>query len=476
MNKKSAKTFEADVVVVGGGVTGTYAAELFAKAGFQCILVDKQVRGRTGAHWINGVPLFMLKEAGLGRPPVDCLYGAGDPFILVPDDSTPDARIRVQSDELFDVDMRCYGEWFLRRAEEAGVKLHFNTSVKRFDLNKAGGPRSASCTTGKDNVKYHAKLFVDASGLAAVVRKHVPFLKRNCPVPQPSELCSASSYVYSIKDKAGARNYMRRHHFKAGEILAFSGTHGNFSIFRIQIAKDLSQVAFLTGTLAERHYPHSRKLLDAFIQEHRWVGSELFGGSRLIPIRQPYSHLVHHGVALLGDAACQNYTIHGSGIGIGLVAAKELVDAVTKGANARTLGTRRNLLKYERNFHRKWTGHLCSAEAIRRFVTGMPKGKMDGLLASGALSEALIESVLSQKKLKPKAADIAKHVKAIKAHPKILFDVAPLLTSSFLAALTPKLLSRLGWRNHDPLMKRILGVADKRKQITQSDPQQSDQP
>lgn len=461
--KKREKFYKSDVVVVGAGVTGAYAAELFARAGFQCVLIDKAPKGSTGARWINGVPLFMLKAAGLERPPSECLYGEGDPFIFAPVESEPGSRIKVKSDELYDVDMRAYGDWFLQRAENAGVKIHFLTTIKSFRLGRSGGPEIAFGVNAKVPVQYQAKLFVDASGLPAVIRKNVPFLKKHCPPPKPTELCSASSYVYEVKDQRGAKAYLQRHHFNPGEILALSGVHGNYSLFRIQISKDLRQVAFLTGTLAERQFPSSRKVLDAFIRKHPWVGSETFGGSRLIPLRQPYSHLVHHGVALVGDAACQNYTIHGSGIGIGLVAAKELADAVTKGASSKTLGTRRNLLKYERRFHRRWSGHLCSTEAIRRFVTGMPRHKVEGLLSTGALSGDLIESVLAQKKLKPKVSDIAKQVTAIRANPKMIFELAPLLTSAFLAAIIPKLLSHLGWRNHNHVMKKILSIADKTK-------------
>ena len=57
-----------------------------------------------------------------------------------------------------------------------------------------------------------------------------------------------------------------------------------------------------------------------------------FGGQRAIPLGRPHDTLASDRVALVGDAARQVFSAHGSGIGAGMVAARMLVDAIVRGA------------------------------------------------------------------------------------------------------------------------------------------------
>ena len=69
-------------------------------------------------------------------------------------------------------------------------------------------------------------------------------------------------------------------------------------------------------------------MLDGARADEPWLGESISGGSGVIPLRRPYARFTAPGLALVGDAACQVFPAHGSGIGMGLIAGRMLADAV----------------------------------------------------------------------------------------------------------------------------------------------------
>ena len=61
------------------------------------------------------------------------------------------------------------------------------------------------------------------------------------------------------------------------------------------------------------------------------IGPRVFGGSGAIPLRRTHDRLAGDRVALLGDAACQVFPAHGSGVAAGLLAARLLADTLAAG-------------------------------------------------------------------------------------------------------------------------------------------------
>ncbi len=448
------KIISADVVVVGAGVSGIYAAELFANQGLKTLLLDRQVEGKNGAQWINGVAIDMLRAADLPAPPEHCRYAHGDRFVFKM--ALGEHRFLIEdAQEIFDVDMRSYGAWFLARARQAGVETYFGVEVNDVELSVARLTAIKAVKKSSEQpseLTFHASLFVDASGLPAVLRKKIPSLQKQCPKFAPNELCSAAAYVYTIKDAAAALDFLTQNQVRPGDIFATLGLHGNYSLLRTHISRDLKEIAFLTGSLTVRHYPSAQKIIHDFQKTHAWVGSPLFGGSRLIPLRPPLAHLVHDGLALIGDSACQIYTPHASGIGIGLVAAKELVSALQPTlAQHKDFGALSSLVYYERNFHRNWLTLLASADAMRRLTLRMPPETMQAIYESGLINTAMVRDVLLQKTVKIRFAKLPSQIKALCRHPKLIRILVPFLSHAFFAHVGPFILSRVGQRyKHTP--------------------------
>lgn len=94
-------------------------------------------------------------------------------------------------------------------------------------------------------------------------------------------------------------------------------------------------------------------MIDEFVSGASWLGERTFGGQGPIPVRRPYDSLGGGGVALVGDAACQVFASHGSGVGMGLIAGSALAEAANRASDP---GADDVVHAYERMFRRRYGG------------------------------------------------------------------------------------------------------------------------
>ena len=103
--------------------------------------------------------------------------------------------------------------------------------------------------------------------------------------------------------------------------MGWLGVHGGFSLLRVHVDLEQEEVSLLTGSIAEQGTPSGKRILQNFVDRHDWIGDAKFGGSRVIPLRRPYSVLGAGRIALVGDSASQVFAPHGSGIAMGMLGA-----------------------------------------------------------------------------------------------------------------------------------------------------------
>ncbi len=394
------RIWEGDVVVVGAGPAGAWAAACLARGGARVALVDRRPRGDAGAQWVNGLASWLLDEAGCVHPRPPELLGAGHRFTIL--SPLGNHRVDVDDHPLYEVDMRLLGLRLADEAEAAGAEMLWETVAEEVEIGSAGRPvaLTATRTSGgiEERLRLRASVFVDASGLPAVLRRQVPRLAHACPPPAPSDLCVAAQEVREISDRGGARAFLGRHDAEPEQTLAWTGVEGGYSVLNVRVDADFNRMSILTGSTALPRYRSGRRILDDFARQHDWVGPRIFGGSRALPLRRPYSRLVAPGIALLGDAACQVYPTHGSGIGIGLAAARMLADAILGALRRREdPGARPAMWGYSSAFHRKWGALMCSADAFRRFSQTLRPADVDRMMGHGILSPQMVADGLAQR-------------------------------------------------------------------------------
>ena len=116
-----------------------------------------------------------------------------------------------------------------------------------------------------------------------------------------------------------------------------------------------------------------------FVDRHDWIGDAKFGGSRVIPLRRPYSVLGAGRIALVGDSACRflppwQWHCDGHVGGLHLASVVEKVLAAHG-----DIGSDQALWDYSRDFHTAWGGILAFGDAFRRFSQSLSAHDMDEL-------------------------------------------------------------------------------------------------
>jgi flavin-dependent dehydrogenase len=393
---------DVDVLVVGAGSAGAATALALAQGGRRVMLVDKRERGTTGARWVNAVPRWCFERSGFGVPGSGALFKAHAPasggamHLVAPSGR---ARVVMRGVDNLHVDMRGLVADLLARAEAAGALLrrgHVTDVVIEGDR-----ARAVSFEDGSTRFTVRARLIVDASGIGGAVRRRVDVLARACPDAEPRDRCVAAQAQYEVRDRDALAGFLARHGLQPGDDVAFPGVAGGYSTLTLFTRPDLSEVGVLTGSIPALGVVDGGALLDRFVAGAPFLGAQLYGGRGAIPLRRPYTTLGAGGVALVGDAACQVYSSHGSGVGVGLLAARALAESVGSEDDP---GGSAALDAYGRRFRGAHGGLLAASDAFRRHVQGLGPDDLDRMIGTGLLDESLASAALEQRSARPDLA------------------------------------------------------------------------
>jgi flavin-dependent dehydrogenase len=271
---------------------------------------------------------------------------------------------------------------------------------------------------------------VDASGRRGVVRTQVPLLRRWCPEVGAEGLCSAAQYAHAVADPAGAAAFLEAHDRRPGDTVSFLGFAGGFSLISIAVSEDLDHVSVLTGTLGAHEWGTGPSLMSWARSHHRWIGDPEFGGAGLIPLRRPYARFSAPGVALVGDAACQMFPAHGSGIGISLVAGAMLAEAATAADDP---GDERALWRYQATFQREHGGTLAAYDVVRRLSTRLGTRGVTEMFRAGLVGPDSTVAALRQQWWSPPPGDLPRLAAGLAARPALAARVLPALARAAMA-------------------------------------------
>jgi menaquinone-9 beta-reductase len=383
----------ADVVVVGAGSSGAAAAALLAERGLRVICIERRTLDRAGAAWVNGVPRAAFAEAGIAPPGDGESDGHPAPFHLV----ASSGRALVPEHDVVDVDMRTLVARLQAQAAAAGVDLRGGVTVHGCE----GGRLATSAGP------LEARWIVDASGLAGARLLDQPRVARE-------DLCAAAQEVREITDRDAARAYFDHHRVRPGEVLGLIGVAGGYSVLNVRLRSD-GLLGILTGSIPSLGFPSGKAMLDAFVAQHAWVGARVFGGSGAISLRRPHDRLASDRVALLGDAGCQVFPAHGSGVGAGLIAARLLADTLASG------GTPRD---YELTWQRRHGGLFAFFDVFRRWNQTIDDATLSRVLHLGLLDADTLRAGIDQVLPRPSLRMLASKARVLAREPALAKTLA----------------------------------------------------
>jgi flavin-dependent dehydrogenase len=422
-------TCECDVVVVGAGSSGSAAAWMLAQTGLSVVLIDERDPAAAGARWTNDIPLWMFERAGIDYHSTPETKAHAGPFTIVGRNSA--ARITVDENPLGGVDMRALVASLQASAQAGGVQIRGQTRAVglKFDGERPVLLQAEAVSRQKrrNRINLRARLFVDASGMQGAVRKLIPTLMQACPDVDSSDTYAAAKELCVVKDRARAQRFLDRYGLRPGETLTFAGVAEGNSLLGIFVHPDLQHVELGCKTIA---YDSCRAGSDWLVQvkkQEPWIGKRIFGGQGRIPVRRPYSHIVAPGVALIGDAACQVYSVNGSGAGLGLCAARLLADAVVATSDP---GALEALTFYQSSIDKEFGLQLRLADIVRQALQTLLGDEVELLIGSGLIQSTIVRSLLMQTLPKPSDIDFSALAKSIANMPGLAMRLLPYLAKA----------------------------------------------
>lgn len=391
---KSFRESSYDAVVVGAGTAGAATAALCAQRGLRVLCIDRRSLTDAGAHWVNGVPESAFHDAGIPVPSAPELRGGNDRFHLIA--GWGPRRLAITEHGVLEVDMRLLVERLHRLARDAGAELIGEVSVTGLD--------ERGIQTNQGHIR--TRVTIDASGLNGARLLDQPKVAG-------ADICTAAQQVRTVSDRQAALDFCARHQVEPGEVACFTAIAGGFSI--INVRTDGDQVGILTGSIPASGQPSGKVLLERFIAEHPWMGEPVFGGARAIPLRRPYDRLTTERVALIGDAGCQVFAAHGSGIGYGLIAARLLADTLAAGAP---------LYDYARAWHRQYGGLFAAYDLFRRLSQTLTVSDLERMMDSGLMDPDTVRFGMAQTMPKMTPPALANKVRALVRAPDLAWRMA----------------------------------------------------
>lgn len=422
-----------DAVVIGAGTAGANAAYQLARQGRRVALVERRVADQGGAQWHNGLLDRHFDEARLDRP-IGAERVAANARVHMRS-ASPSVGATVPVSPTVTVDMGLLGRRLRSLAVEAGVEVI--DRVRRFEVGldaEAGRIRSVTlhrtqaetsgATPGTElNLRLNAALFVDASGRRGVLRQQSPALAPWCAPVAVDELCSAADVQLRVHDRAGALRFLDRCGAAPGDAVCFIGLAGGFSTCAVTVSADLETIGVVVGCLANGRYSTGPRMVTALREREPWIGEPIHAGAGVIPLRRPYARFTAPGVAVVGDAACQVFPGHGSGVGLGLIAGTMLADAVV---DADDPGDADLLWRgYQAPFHRRYGGMLAAYDSVRRVSTAIGERGVDAMVRGGLVNEFSARTSLDQEWMVPPTSEALHAVGRFVRHPGLARTVAP---------------------------------------------------
>lgn len=152
-----------DIVIVGAGPAGSSAAFAAAKSGIRVALLEKeeivaQTVRTSGVTWMDAISEFGI--------PSYC-YNPIKNYVFC----SPNNEVAIKSDtpRAAVLDVRKTYRWLAEKAQTQGAELFLNTTI--IGATKTENRISLNATSSKQEIKFDAKIVIDASGFQSVVGK-----------------------------------------------------------------------------------------------------------------------------------------------------------------------------------------------------------------------------------------------------------------------------------------------------------------
>ncbi len=356
-------------MIVGAGSAGCVTARRCAELGLKTFLIDRKEPAAIGEKICGDeISKSHFEATGIDYPSENEISSVIAGADVYPPSLENELKVRGWSDfDGWTVERISFGQRLLKEAIEAGVIFRDNIHIggPTFRGTSVSGVHYEDMKSGnKDTI--HAKVVVDASGFASVIRKKIesPFVESEI---EKSDIALCYREILELKIPMAEPEVARV--FLGGKY----APKGYAWIF----PKGPQSVNVGVGITGGDGRGSPKGLYSSFKDEYPLLfrSKVIHSGGGAVPVRRPIWSLVADGVAFVGDAAFMVNPIHGGGIGAGMRAGT-ILGEVLKEAIARRDVSAKGLWSFNTRFLSNFGRRLASLEIFKRLLADVSDEEM----------------------------------------------------------------------------------------------------
>lgn len=318
-----------DVIVVGAGTAGAYAAYLMAKQGLSVALIERK----------NANEVFKVTGDAIGEHHIERLRKSGltinsNVFTIRYDGAelySPDLGIKyLVLGKGYGLDMGKWAQWLIGMANNHGADIIDKHTVIA-PIIEDGFVKGVKANRGDGTyVEFRAKVTVDASGATGVVRTKLPPQFRISEPLLPEDASYAYRELVEVDYEIPNPQYIRIY-------LSNVISPGGYWWFFPKSSNVTNIGLGIWGKLVKETGLNPRVNYERYLASSNYVKGRkvLHAGGGIVPTRRPLPSMVGPGIVAVGDAAVTVNPVHGGGIGPALLsselASKAIIEALEKG-------------------------------------------------------------------------------------------------------------------------------------------------
>ncbi|MCS7142859.1 MAG: NAD(P)/FAD-dependent oxidoreductase [Aigarchaeota archaeon] len=393
--------YECDVVVVGGGPAGSHTAMAVAKFSNQnlrVILVDRNPPGEFGKKTRRG---WSCGDA-VSKRSLDTVCNSLNISYSYPEIEhevdgvlvySPDHEVKVLFDgEGYMLNRKLWPQKQREYLERFGVEVLYQIDARTL-LSENGRIVGVAGLRLSDQtpVRVRARVVVDASGSASVLRAHIPIdtlIERE--IDKENDMEATGRYILDF-ERAGDDETWFDPRYCIIHLDQYLAPGGYCWVFPKGESKMNVGLGVQRKALERRNRAYGKEdtlvsLIDEYVRRNKAIrNARLAAGSQdsgneystwQVPVRRQNDCMVANGFVIIGDAAWMPRPIDAGGMGPALYASvilgKVLVEAVESNDTSED-----GLWKYNVDYVHAYGYQMASFEVLRRYLQTLPNEKID---------------------------------------------------------------------------------------------------
>ncbi len=354
---------KSDILVVGGGPSGSYSAYTASKLGAKVLLCEEHPEIGVPKHCAGHLNISGLKRLGIQIPKAAIENQIKGAIFYSP--SNKQFVLRCHAPVTYVVNRELFDKHVFNLALKAGVHYRFNSRVKSLIFD-SGSVKGATLKGEKGKrERIEAKLVIDAEGCSSKLLKQTGLYGlKGCMM---------------VKGIQAEVDNLERTEKDMVEVYLGNQVAPGFFAWIIPKNDGSAKV----GLATESGDP--QKNLQKFMKKHS-VASEKLKKSRItnisfhpIPLAGPIPKTYSDGFLVVGDAASQVKPTTGGGIIFGLTCARVAGEVAYQAVKIHDF-SEAILSRYQSRWKRSIGFDLAAMLRMRKMLNSMPDNRIDGMI------------------------------------------------------------------------------------------------